>query len=92
MIARSCRWLDHNGHEITDLNQIIELLQVSETERLEIHTAIRDFIEVINNLPDTMRENGVDDFIIEHCKYSIEKQFDTLSLLRPIPSESPQHG
>ena len=34
-----------------------------------------------------MRENGVDASVIEQCKYSIEKQFDTLSLLRPVSSD-----
>jgi serine/threonine-protein kinase HipA len=91
MIARSCRWLDHGGREMTDLSDIIGRLPVNENERNEINRIVRRFTGKIAQLQEIMRDNGVDQSIIDQCKVSIERQFNALSSL-PANGTDLKHG
>lgn len=73
-IARSCRWRNPGETEISAWEGIIEALPVRDEDRVPIAQGLVDFLKVIDNLEDVMRDCGVDGVIIEHCKPRIEDE------------------
>ena len=70
-IARVCRWSDDietAGHP--DWQQVIRLYPEHEDF---LRDRLRHFGHAIERLPDTMRNCGVDDDIIEHCSKAIDR-------------------
>jgi serine/threonine-protein kinase HipA len=81
LIARGCRWKRDRG-EISDWNDIVAQLQTDEQGRDQILVALKTFAEKVENLPGVMASCGVDPFIIDDCKPSIENQYERLSKLK----------
>lgn len=82
MIVRSCRWKTAERHELADLDETIATLNISESEKRAVATGLRSFASVVADLPEIMRDCGVDQEIIDACKPSIADQFarlDTVS-------------
>lgn len=78
MIVRGCRWTANDRRDITDLDEIIELLDLTESEKREVATGLRDLATTLADLPETMRECGVDESVIDDCKPNIEAQYERL--------------
>lgn len=72
VIARSCRWKATEKHDVSNLDEIIGALNISESEKRDVATGLRDFAGVVADLPE----------IIDHCKRSIEGQFERLDAVR----------
>lgn len=79
--ARGCRWQKGKG-EIFDWNEVVEELSIDTSAKGDVLIALRDFGEVVANLPGIMADCGVDKKVIEDCKPNIEAQFNRLNLVR----------
>lgn len=73
MIARASRWLDKHGKVINNFADVIEELPLKDEEKSTVMLSIKSFAKVMENLPLTMAECGVDADIIDHCKRSIKE-------------------
>ena len=82
MISRSCKWNTRNRVDTDDLDEIVGNLLCSETEKKEIARGLSDFANVISHLPETMRDCGVDQAVIDYCGPHIDAQFERLNEVR----------
>lgn len=82
VIVRSCRWKTAQQNDVSNLDQIIGALNISESAKREVATGLRDFARTVADLPEIMRDCGVDREIIEHCKPSIGGQCERLDAVR----------
>lgn len=82
IIARSCHWTSPDGRRLDDWRTIIENLPLDSSERLGLCEALNEFAVVVENLPETARQCGVDEEIIEQCRRSIDRQAHQLSSLK----------
>lgn len=78
MISRASRWLDKHGKVINNFADVIEALPLKNEEKNIVMLSIKSFSNVIENLPITMAEYGVDADIIEHCKQSINEVYENI--------------
>ena len=78
MISRASRWLDKHGKVINNFADVIEALPLKNEEKNIVILSIKSFSNVIENLPITMAEYGVDADIIEHCKQSINEVYENI--------------
>jgi serine/threonine-protein kinase HipA len=74
MILRSCRWRAAEKHEVTDLDEIIAALKLSESEKKSVAGGMKDFAHIVADLPEIMRDCGVDQSIIDDCRPTIDAQ------------------
>jgi serine/threonine-protein kinase HipA len=74
LIVRSCRWRTEDKRDIADINDIIARLGITDSEKESVATEMRGFAATVSKLPETMRDCGVDEEIIEHCKSYIAVQ------------------
>ena len=74
MIVRGCRWSTPEIHEVSDLSDIVGLINVSEIQKQEVVNSLRDFSGVLQNIEGIMEECGVDKAVIEYCKPYIDAQ------------------
>lgn len=82
VIVRSCRWKTPAQHDVSNLDEIIATLNLSESEKQKVATGLRDFARTVADLPEIMADCGVDKGIIAHCKPSIAGQFERLDAIR----------
>lgn len=82
VIVRSCRWKTTEKHDVSNLDEIIGALNISESEKHDVAAGLRDFARLVADLPEIMSDCGVDKEIIEHCKPSIDVQFERLVAVR----------
>ncbi|MBP8162193.1 MAG: HipA domain-containing protein [Propionivibrio sp.] len=74
LIVRSCRWRAGDQRDVTNLNDIVERLSIRDAEKQAVSDGLRSFAAAVGSLPQIMRDCGVDEEIIEHCKPYIEAQ------------------
>lgn len=65
------RWRCADGRQPEAWNDIIAQLAIHDDLRQPLLTGLRAFAEVMAALPKTMREAGVDTFVIEDCLSAI---------------------
>ncbi len=82
LIVRGCKWAVNNGRELTEWDDILETLNTDEADKPEIARELREFAEVLQDLPQLMQDCGVDRDIIEHCMPAIETQHARLEAMR----------
>lgn len=78
MIVRASRWLDKNGQVINNFADVIEELQLKNEDKNSVMLEIQSFSKVIEGLPLTMEECGVDANIIELCKPQINQVCESI--------------
>lgn len=78
MIVRSCRWRCADGRQPEAWGDIIAQLAIPDALRQALLASLHAFAEVIAALPETMREAGVDTFVIEDCLSAITTQHHRL--------------
>lgn len=83
VIVRSCRWKTTEKHDVSNLGEIIGALNISASNKRAIAESLRDFVSIVAKLPEIMSDCGVDKEIIDHCKPSIDRQFERLDAVRP---------
>jgi hypothetical protein len=90
MIVRGSKW-QKNGLEITSINEIVALLPLDSRQRIDVLGQLAAFSQRLEVLPETMRNAGVDEEIIEDCKPVIEQQCDRMQAIEVSGFEGP-HG
>jgi len=73
MIVRASRWLDKQGQVISNFADVIDALPFENGEKNTVIIAIKSFSKVLESLPLTMEECGVDADIIDLCKPQIDQ-------------------
>ena len=73
-VTRGCHWRIGKGPELERWDQIICEITDDETERRVLTQGLRDFQPTVEQLPQIMRDCGVDDNIITACERHIERQ------------------
>ena len=68
ILVRASRWLDKSGRVINNFADVIEELPLENEAKNAVMLAIELFSKVIENLPLTMEECGVDADLIDQCK------------------------
>jgi len=71
MIVRASRWLDRYGQVINNFADVVDALPLDNEGKNAVMLAIKSFSKVVEGLPLTMEECGVDADIIELCKPQI---------------------
>lgn len=80
-IVRGCRWRAGPGPELQDWEAIVARLGFDDAEKQAIATGIKAFQPTVERLAETMRDCGVDAFIIEDCRPNIDAQAARLERL-----------
>ena len=78
MIVRASRWLNQYGQVINNFADVIEVLQLKNENKNAVMLEIQSFSKVIEGLPLTMEECGVDANIIELCKPQINQVCESI--------------
>ncbi|TVQ35397.1 MAG: type II toxin-antitoxin system HipA family toxin [Wenzhouxiangella sp.] len=81
LIPRALHWIDHNGRRLRDWSPILEALKLPDSERTRFAGALSEFAETVARLPEIAKDNGVDNEILDACRYSIENQAESLARL-----------
>ena len=74
VVPRSCHWRDKAGVRQADWHQVIEQLEVPDTERTAIAAHLAEFAKVVARLDVIALDYGVDRAVIEACAKAIETQ------------------
>ena len=74
VVPRSCHWRDKAGVRQADWHQVIEQLEVPDTERTAIAAHLAEFAKVVARLEVIALDCGVDRDVIEACAKAIEIQ------------------
>jgi len=90
MIVRGCKWRTAE-REIVEWDEIIDLIDLSENDKPGVVTALRDFADVVGALPETMRDCGVEDAVIEQCRRQIDTQAERLHRIKGHGSAPQTH-
>jgi serine/threonine-protein kinase HipA len=79
-VVRGCKWR-HDGREWVEWDEIAELLKITDVMKQHLISGLRQFARMIADLPETMKDCGVDDFVIDACKPTIAAQYERLHKL-----------
>lgn len=82
MIVRGCRWSTSENRDTTDMNEIIDGLRLTESEKRSVAVGLREFAGTISSLAEIMSDCGVDEEIIVNCRPSIDVQLERLAGVR----------
>jgi serine/threonine-protein kinase HipA len=74
VVPRSCHWRDKAGVRQADWRQVIEQLEVPDSERTAIAAQLAEFAKVVARLDVIALDCGVDRDVIEACAKAIEIQ------------------
>ena len=74
VVPRSCHWRDKAGVRQAGWHQVIEQLEVPDTERTAIAAHLAEFAKVVARLDVIALDCGVDRDVIEACAKAIEIQ------------------
>jgi serine/threonine-protein kinase HipA len=74
LVPRSCHWRDKAGVRQSDWRQVIEQLEVPDSERTAIAAQLAEFAKVVARLDVIALDCGVDRDVIEACAKAIEIQ------------------
>lgn len=80
-IVRGCKWRTAE-REVIEWAEIVDAFDLDETDKHDVLVAMHDFASVVGALPETMRECGVEEPIIEQCQRAIETQATRLEKVR----------
>lgn len=90
VIPRTVHWRDATGTRLDSWQHVLDQLDVPAAERAALALALRDFVPVLERLPECAKENGVDPYVIEQCRATMEAQMAGLSQINaPSPAEAP---
>jgi serine/threonine-protein kinase HipA len=92
MIPRASRWINESGRVIDDFADVIGELPLDDKGKKSVMLGIKSFSEVIERLPLTMAECGVDENIIELCKLHIDKVYESVGACSNLNAGRPRHG
>lgn len=84
IIPRSCHWQADDGKVQRVWTEIVEGLEVNDSERGAIIKALRRFALRVASLPEIAKDCGVEAQVIEACQMTIDtqaKQLDALAVL-----------
>lgn len=79
MIVRASRWQDKYGRVINNFADVIDELPLENEGKNAVMLAIKSFSKVIEGLPVTMEECGVDADIIALCKLQIDQVCESIN-------------
>jgi serine/threonine-protein kinase HipA len=82
MIARASQWLDTNNRVIDRFEDVVDGLPLEIGQKSVVMQAVKSFSTVIEKLPLTMEQCGVDAEIIERCRRSIDQVCDAIKMGR----------
>lgn len=74
VVPRSCHWRDKAGVRQADWRQVIEQLDLPDTERTAIAAHLAEFAKVVARLEVIALDCGVERDVIEACAKAIETQ------------------
>ena len=80
-IPRSVHWADASDVRLHAWREVLPQLGLDEDELDAVATAMKQFAPVVGRLPQIMREQGVEDPVIEACRTSIDTQASQLEAL-----------
>lgn len=81
MIVRGCKWRTAE-REIVEWDEIIDNISLSDATKASVLTSLCDFAKVVGNLPNTMRDCGVEETVIDQCTRQIETQAERLQRIK----------
>jgi len=71
MIARNCRWIE-SKREIDNVEEILDVIETTDAIRHDVLSDMAGFCDVLDELPTIMKENGLDQVIVDRLHYNIE--------------------
>jgi serine/threonine-protein kinase HipA len=89
IIPRSSQWLDKDGKVINRFEDVVDGLPLEIGKKAVVMQAVKAFAKVIEKLPQTMDQCGVDTYIIERCERSIDQVLDTI--IKDRSTDLPTH-
>lgn len=93
MIVRGSKWRTASGRELTDWEDIFPQFNLRGAEQQTVAAGVKAFQVVIEHLEDTLRDCGVDAFVINDCMPSIETQVARLDRISsPAPTDLKEDG
>ncbi len=77
MIVRGCKWRIPE-RDLIEWPDIVSRIALSDAGKDAALNTLRDFADDVGNLPETMRDCGVDDAVIASCQLQIDTQAERL--------------
>ena len=74
VIPRGCHWMDKAGRIQRNWTEVIESLDIGDTERSSLCEVLADFAYTVARLEQIARDCGVEKAVLEQCLHSIEVQ------------------
>jgi serine/threonine-protein kinase HipA len=84
IIPRSCHWQASDGKVLRGWREIVESLDVDDSERGAIAEALHRFAPKVAALPEMVKDCGVEVQIIEACRKTIDVQAQQLEALAAL--------
>jgi serine/threonine-protein kinase HipA len=84
IIPRSCHWQASDGKVLRGWTEIVESLDVDDSERGAIAEALHRFAPKVAALPEMVKDCGVEVQIIEACRKTIDAQAQQLEELAAL--------
>lgn len=81
IIVRGCKW-QVSGREIVEWDEIVDRIALTEGEKSKVLATLHNFAAVLGTLPETMRDCGVEDTVIEQCHRQIDTQTERLHKIK----------
>ncbi len=81
LVPRSCHWLSDKGARLQHWQQVVDALEIPDVQRSAVISDLVDFSKSVANLPIMAADAGVDAYVIEQCRKSIDAQVQQLSAL-----------
>ena len=78
VVPRTMHWRDERGTRQNDWLQVFETLGIDDDERIRLARALAPFADVVAEIPSMAADHGVDAFVLEQCRASIEQQAEQL--------------
>jgi len=83
MIPRAVHWLDPQGRRLEDWPTILHSINWGAGEYENVARAMHDFAGTVAGLPETLRDVGAEEVVIEECRGAIDRVAKSLSRIQP---------
>ena len=83
VVPRSLYWRNADSVRLNQWTEIIDSLDVTDSEREQIAMELKQFAEQVGNLESIARDCGVSSLVLNQCLRSIETQANQLTKIDP---------
>jgi serine/threonine-protein kinase HipA len=81
VVPRTMHWRDAGGARLDDWLQVFATLDMADDERIELARKLARFADTVASIPSIAADHGIDAFVLDQCRASIDDQAEQLRAL-----------